>query len=81
MPGQGLGGPGLELALPCLAVVAQDLQGLLAVAPADHLDRLVLERLVRREELLDLDESMGSHLVELLDVLLMGIAEWRRTGP
>src|SRR4029079_15397872 len=68
-------GLGLDLALPCPAVVAEDLERLLAVLPADDVDGLVLERLVGREELLDLDEAVRSDLVELLDVLLMRIAE------
>ena len=71
---------GRLLAEPRLAVLAQDLERGGVVAPADDVDRLVLERLVRLEEVLDLDEPMGSHLVEPLDVLLVRVADARRTA-
>ena len=45
------------------------------IAPADDIDRLVLERLVGLEEVLDLDEPMRPDLLEALDVLLVGVAE------
>ena len=45
------------------------------VAPAEDLDRLVLERLVGIEEVLDLDEPVRADLVEPLDVLLVRVAE------
>ena len=31
--------------------------------------------------MLDLDEAVWTDLVQVLDVLLMGVAESRRTGP
>ena len=45
------------------------------LAPADHLDGLVLERLVRLEEVLDLDQAVRSYLFEPLDVLLMRVTD------
>ena len=53
----------------------EDLEGPIAFAPADHLDRLVLERLVGLEEVLDLDEAVRADLLQALDVLLVRIAE------
>ena len=47
----------------------------LALAPADDVDVLVLERLVGLEEVLDLDEAVRPDLVEPLDVLLMRVAD------
>ncbi len=64
-----------RVAQPRGAVVAQDLQRRVFIAPADDIDRLVLERLVRVEEVLDLDEAMGADLLEPLDVLLVGVAD------
>src|SRR5436305_1756430 len=46
-----------------------------ALAPAQDVDRLVLEQLVRLEEVLDLHPAMRSYLVEPLDVLLVRIAD------
>jgi hypothetical protein len=45
-----------------------------SIPPADDLDHLVLEDLVRLEEVLDLDEAVRSHLVELLDMQLVRVA-------
>ena len=53
----------------------QDLERSVALAPAEHLDGLVLERLVGLEEVLDLDEPVRPDLLEPLDVLLVGVAE------
>ena len=53
----------------------QDFLRSVVVAPADHLDGLVLERLVGLEEVLDLDQPVGTDLVETLDVLLVGVAD------
>ena len=55
--------------------VAQHLEGPLLLAPADDVDRLVLERLVCLEEVLDLDEAVRPDLLEPLDVLLVGVAD------
>ena len=41
------------------------------VAPADDVDVLLLERLVRLEEMLDLDQAVRPDLFEAFDVLLM----------
>ena len=68
-------GPLGRLAVPGRSVGAQDLERPIAIAPAEDLDGLVLERLVRLEEVLDLDQSMRPDLVETLDVLLVGIAD------
>src|SRR5204863_9147207 len=68
--------PGLgRLALPSLAVVAEDVQGARPVPPADDFDGLVLEQLVRLEEVLDLDEAVRAHLVHLGDVRLVRVAD------
>ena len=56
-------------------VVAQHLERGIVVAPADDVDRLVLERLVGLEEMLDLDEAVRADLLEPLDVLLVGVAQ------
>src|SRR6266571_432601 len=50
-------------------IAAQELEGVAAVAPAHHRDALVLEELVRLEEVLDLAGQVRRHLVEGLDVL------------
>ena len=55
-------------------VVAQDLERARRLTPADHVDGLVLEELVRVEEVLDLDEPMGPHLLQPLDVRLVRVA-------
>ena len=65
----------LDLAVPRLAIRSQDLEGPLVISPAEDLDRLVLERLVRIEEVLDLDEPVRSDLLEPLDVLLVHVAK------
>src|SRR5258706_475561 len=64
-----------DASLRSLSVLEEDPAGLLGGAPADDLDVLVLEQLVRLEEVLDLDQAMGTDLVEVGDVLLMRIAE------
>ena len=69
------------LALPGHAVGAQDIERLVALAPADDVDGLVLERLVGLEEVLDLDQPVRPDLVERLDVLPGGRHRARRTGP
>src|SRR4051794_17889120 len=58
-----------------IPVLEQDPSRLGAVAPPDDVHVLVLEKLVGLEEVLDLDQAMGSDLVEALDVLLMRIAD------
>ena len=55
--------------------VAQDLERPLALAPADDVDVLVLERLVCLEEVLDLDQAVRPDLLEPFDVLLVGVAD------
>ena len=63
------------LALPDGAVVEQDVVCPLAISPAQDLDRLVLEDLVRVEEVLDLDQAVRANLLQALDVLLVRIAD------
>ena len=72
-------GPG-GLTLPALLEVGlvvggEDLVGPGRVAPADDLGVLVLEQLVRLEEVLDLDEPVRPDLVEPFDVGLVRIGD------
>src|SRR5215204_1765841 len=65
-----------------LVVVLVPLDGLVeddvadvGVAPAEGLDRLVLELLVDGEEVLDLPQQVGRDLVDLVDVVPVGVGQ------
>src|SRR6185369_16752970 len=64
---------GRVLALPGRPIGGQDLERPFAAPPAEDVDALVLEELVCLEEVLDLHEPMGPHLVEAVDVGLVRI--------
>src|SRR5215207_1233980 len=58
-----------------VAVGRQDLEGALPVPPPHDVDLLLLQQLVRVEEVLDLDEAVGAHLLQPVDVLLVRVAD------
>src|SRR4051812_21842265 len=74
------GGSATVLGAPALAVRRQHLQGPRVVAPAHHVNGLVLEQLVRVEEVLDLDQAMRPDLLEPFDVLLVRIPDGDAQG-
>ena len=56
---------------------AQHVEGGIAVTPADDVGLLVLEQLVRLEEVLDLDQAVRPDLLQFRDVLLVCLNGWR----